>query len=70
MPVFNNLPPRQRLAAWATAGAVFGLWTWWDQREDGTVLRHDEIMRENQNRLGSDKTLHQVPQMKSNSSKQ
>jgi hypothetical protein len=44
MPVFNNLPKNsQRLAAWAAAGAVFGLWTWWDQREDGTVMRQDEV---------------------------
>ena len=58
MPIFNNLPKNsQKLAAWAAAGAVFGLWTWWDQREDGTVLRQDEIMRQNQARIGRDKSL-------------
>ena len=58
MPIFNNLPKNsQELAACAAGGAVFGLWTWWDQREDGTVLRQDEIMRQNQARLGRDKSL-------------
>ena len=57
MPVFNNLPAKQRLAAWAAAGAVFGLWTWWDQREDGTVLRQDEITRQNREMLGPGQAL-------------
>ena len=61
MPVFNNLPAKQRLAAWAAAGAVFGLWTGWDQREDGTVLRQDEIMRQNRDRLGAGQSLQMPP---------
>ena len=51
MPVFNNLPPMQRLAAWGVAGVAFGLWTYWDKKDDGKIIGQHEIMQQNRERL-------------------
>ena len=47
--IFNTLrTSKEKLAAWGAAGAVFGAWTWFDQRDDGKILTAEELKSRNQ----------------------
>ena len=58
--VFNTIPSKQKLAAWATAGAVFGAWQYFDGKDEGKVLTQIQIDQQNKSIAGTDK-LKEVP---------
>ena len=58
--VFNTIPSKQKLAAWATAGAVFGVWQYFDRKDEGKVLTRVQIDQQNKSIAGTDK-LKEVP---------
>ena len=51
---FNTVPMSQKLAAWGTAGAIFGAWTYYENRNNGKLLSSVELEQRNK-RIGGDK---------------
>ena len=44
---FNTVSLPQKVAAWGVAGAVFGTWTWFEQRDNGKILTAAEVHERN-----------------------
>ena len=44
---FNTVSLPQKIAAWGVAGAVFGAWTWFEQRDNGKILTAAEVHERN-----------------------
>ena len=59
MKMFNNLTRPQSLAAWAAAGAAFGVLYWFENRDNGKVLSAEELRQQNRDRVAK---LHGAPQ--------
>jgi hypothetical protein len=50
---YNTVPLPQKIGAWVVAGAVFGAWTWFEQRDNGKVLSPSEVHHRNKKIAGT-----------------
>ena len=50
--MFNTVPLNQKIAAWGTAGVVFGAWQWYESKDDGQEITRLEQQQINKSIAG------------------